>query len=99
MATLYISEFVTIGGTGNFPVAGAFQPSITTQTVAIGATALASSAFNALTTFVRLHTDGICSVAFGANPTATTSSARLAANQTEYFGVVPGQKVSVITNT
>ena len=33
------------------------------------------------------------------DPTATTSNKRLAANQTEYFGVPAGMKLSVIANT
>jgi len=48
---------------------------------------------------VRLHADSVCSVLFGTNPTATTANARMAAGQTEYFGVAPGMKVSVIANT
>lgn len=99
MAVLYISEYqvMPIDGRGIVP-AGA-EPAVATQTVAIGGSSTQSSAFNALTRFVRIHTDAICSIAFGANPTATTSTARMAANQTEFFGVVPGQKVAVITNT
>jgi hypothetical protein len=58
-----------------------------------------SAAFNAATKIVRLHTDAICSVAFGAAPVAAATNARLAAGATEYFGVSPGSKVAVITNT
>jgi hypothetical protein len=99
MATLYIAEYAALAGTGNYPVQSPFTPPIAEQTVAIGASSAQSAAFNKNTNFVRLHTDAICSVAFGANPTATTSNARLAANQTEFFGVVPGQLVATITNT
>ena len=105
MATLYITEFQALGqsgmptwGTTNGPTQAAQQPPIAEQTVAIGASTQ-SAAFNAATVLVRLHTDAICSVLFGTNPTATTASARLAAGQTEYFGVAPGMKVAVITNT
>ncbi|HWU70677.1 MAG TPA: hypothetical protein VN017_04915, partial [Pseudoxanthomonas sp.] len=71
------------------------------QTVAIGASSAVSSAFNASTAIVRLHTDAICSVEFGAAPTAAATNMRLAAGQTEYFAVVPGSgfKVAVITNS
>ncbi|MBP9714802.1 MAG: hypothetical protein KBD60_14140, partial [Sterolibacterium sp.] len=76
------------------------EPSITEQTpVVIGGGSLQSAAFNGATRVVRLHTDAICSVAFGANPTATANTKRMAANSTEYFGVEPGHKVAVITNT
>lgn len=98
MAVAYISEYtdtpVYIGQA--IPVGQ--EPTLADQTVAIGAEAK-SSAFNANTTFIRIHVDAICSIKFGAAPTATTSNKRLAANQTEYFGVRPGDKVSIISNT
>jgi hypothetical protein len=50
---------------------------------------------------VRIHTDAICSISFGTAPTATATNRRLAANQTEYFGVPLGgsYKVAVISNS
>lgn len=94
MAVAYITEY---GSTrqGDGMLQG---PALRTQTVAIGAEAK-SLAFLPDTKVVRLHVDAICSVAFGAAPTATTTSKRMAANQTEYFGVRPADKVSVISNT
>ena len=99
MATLYISEYSQAGitGPGMLPVAN--EPGATTQTVSIGGTTAQSSAFGTTTRFVRIHTDAICSIAFGSNPTATTAKLRLAANQTEYFAVRPSDKVAVISNT
>jgi hypothetical protein len=107
MATLYITEFKGAAqqfgertwGAGPGVVSFAAQPPLAEQTVAVGATSTQSNAFNASTCLVRISTDAICSVLFGANPTATASSARMAAGQTEYFGVSPGMKVAVITNT
>jgi len=110
MATLYITEYADMAqvpGVGNVSGFGWRQqipaePAIATQTVAISASSAQSAAFNSNTTFVRLHCDAICSVLFGANPTATASSPRMAANQTEYHGVggySSGLKVAVITNT
>jgi hypothetical protein len=99
MAVLYITEFNAIGGSGNFPVAGAYQPPVAEQTVAVSGSSTQSAAFNVNTLFVRLHTDAICSIEFGASPTASLTTARMAANQTEYFNVVPGQKVAVIANS
>lgn len=100
MATVYIEEFVDLptGANGQLaPIARA--PGVARQTVAVGGSSTQSSAFNAKTRYVRLHTDTICSVLFGANPTATTSSPRMAADQTEYFAVNPGDRVAVIANT
>lgn len=104
MATLYVTEFARQGR----DLAGYLnqngcpeQPPVAEQTVAIGASSAASAAFNANTSIVRLHADAICSVEFGAAPTAATTTMRMVAGQTEYFTVVPGSalKVAAITNT
>lgn len=96
-ATCYISEFSQISPVGPSGAQIAMAPSLTTQTVAVGAEAK-SAAFGNSTRFIRLHCDAIASFAFGTNPTATTSSARTPADATEYFGVNPGDKVSIILN-
>jgi hypothetical protein len=106
MATLYIREYAGIAMMTNVSSVGPAilaaqapsEPGIIDQTVPISGSATSSSAFNTNTNMVRIHTDAICSIVFGATPSATTSSARLAANQTEYFRVNAGQKVSVILN-
>jgi hypothetical protein len=51
-----------------------------------------------------VHTDSICSVLVDLvtnNPTATTADERLAANQTEYFGIPynSGMQLAVISNS
>lgn len=99
MATLYVTEFA--GPFVKFGVGGwiAQQPPVAEQTVVIGAGSLQSAAFNANTAMIRVHTDAICSIEVGTNPTATATTARMAANQTEYYGVGAGQKIAVITNT
>lgn len=101
MASLYVAEFVSVGGTSNFNVAGALVPPIVEQKLAISASAAQGSLFNSNTRFIRVETDAICSIAFGTNPTATASNMRLAANQIEYFSVPPTgtYTISVITNT
>ena len=106
MATLYVTEFKVLNiaprgwGSQQF-IPFAAQPPLAEQTVAIGGTSTASNAFNAGTSYVRLHTDAICSIEFGATPTATATTARMAAGQTEYYAVPVGAsfKVAVITNT
>ena len=107
MAFLYITEFAAFalpgapGGLGQV----AAQPPLAEQAIANTGGNTQSNAFNANTRFVRLHTDSICAIEFGTNPTAVaagaTGTARLAANQTEYFGVPKGQsfKVAVILST
>lgn len=110
MAILYVTEFAGLGdvleggnnkGDSSKIVAQApAEPPLAEQTVAIGAGSTASSPFNKRTFLIRVHTDSICSVAISqSSPTATTTSRRMAANQTEYFGVQPGWQIAVISNT
>lgn len=101
MAKLYITEYGQMARVANNrDVMTGQEPCVVDQTpVVIGAGSLQSAAFNANTKFVMIHTDAICSIAFGADPTATANKQRLAANETRFYGVIPGQKVAVITNT
>ena len=75
------------------------EPAIAIQQLTIAAGAAQSAAFDSATRFVRLHADANCRVLFGPNPTASATSARLLAGATEFFGVQPGTKVSVIQST
>lgn len=102
MASLYITEYARQGrDASGFQMVVADEPPVANQKVSIGGTSTQSSAFADGTKFVRVHTDAICSIEFGTNPTATTSTRRMAANTTEYFSVPLGQsyKVAVISNT
>ena len=90
MSSLYIAEFVDGAGA----LQAAQMPPISEQKVTISGTSAQSAAFGCKV--IRVHTDVACHVAFGANPTATTSNMRLQADTTEYFGVTPGNKVAVI---
>lgn len=111
MATLYITEYSGSGfvasnnGPFNVQIQAPYTPPVASQTLSVSASPSVSAAFQnsqgntgAITKVVRLHTDTICSVRFGAIPTAATTDARMVAGQTEYFAVQPGQKVSVILN-
>lgn len=102
MAKLYISEYshTPIVGTGQRAPIG-FEPNVTNQTpISISGTSAASAAFNAKTKFIRVHTDAICSIKISTAATAATANdARMAINTTEYFGVNPGDVLTVITNT
>ncbi len=69
------------------------------QQLAVGASAVQSAALGSTTNFVRLHADVNCRFAIGPNPAAAATSPRLAMGATEYFGVRPGDKVSVITSS
>lgn len=99
MAKFYITEFTKAASSGDIgglvPIAQV--PSITTQVITHTGSSVQSAGFDANTRFIRVHTDGICHIVVGDNPTATTSNMRMSADQTEYFGVRPGQKLAVIT--
>lgn len=98
MSVLYITEYTSIlSDRIQIPL----EPELKSQTVAISASHAESAAFTDTTRFVRIETDVICSIVFGANPVATTSNRRLAADSVEYYAVPQGQafKVSVISNT
>lgn len=102
MAKLFISEYASMAKAwaDPFPIAAPQEPCITDQPpISIAVGSAQSAAFAGNTRVVRVHTDAICSILFGADPTATANNKRLGANATEYFGVVPGQKLAVITNT
>jgi hypothetical protein len=74
-------------------------PPIAEQRLTISGVSAQTSAFNSRTRIVRVSTSEVCSIAFGASPTATTSTMRLAANATEYFAVNGGDRLAGITNT
>lgn len=74
----------------------ASTPALANQVVNVAASSTQSAVFSADTKLVRVHCEEVCFVLFGANPTATLTSMRLAANASEYFVVVPGQRVAVI---
>lgn len=97
MATLYISEFNEIGGSGDEFHQIAKVPAVVQQTpVTITTSSAQSAAFAGSTRFVRVVSDTACWVLFGANPTATTSSMYLPAGSIEYFSVTAAHKVAVI---
>ena len=98
MATLYINEYNSVlYDRAVIPS----EPAIATQTVAIGSSSAQSATFTQNTRFVLLSTDAICSVAFGSNPTATSSNIRLPADTLILMSVPQNQAymVAVITNT
>lgn len=102
MAKLFVTEFSDIAQTvrGSAPVASVVGY-VEQTPVVIGAGSLQSAAFATTTILVRISTDAICSIAWGANPTATTNTMRMSADKDEYFFVPPGlsYKVAVIANT
>ncbi len=99
MANVYVTEYAALARDGfNFHIAAGLEPAIAEQKVTF-TTTTQSNAFNEQTRFVMVHVDAICHVAFGDNPTATTGAHRLAANETRFYGVRPGQKIAFVTGS
>lgn len=98
MAKLYITEFTSAANHGDIGglVPMAQLPLVKTQVVTISGASAQSVEISQSTRFVRIHSDTICHVLAGDNPTATTDDMRLASDQTEYFGIRSGQKIAVI---
>jgi hypothetical protein len=86
-----------MGGTGGFgrvPVRPAFW--VEKESGTVGASSTQSSAFVGGSCMVSIQTDEDCHVLIGPNPTATTSDFKLAAGQTQDFGINVGDKVAWI---
>ena len=100
--TIYVNEFTSFGKDANGNVTPyPLQPATAFQTLAVTGVSAQTTAFAATTTVIQVHTDAICSIVFGTAPTATTSNARLPANETRYFSVPAGSalKIAAILNT
>jgi hypothetical protein len=99
MALLSIWEFSEIVARGGVLIGRA--PGVLQQApVAIGGASTQSAPFNKATAYIRLNCDVACCIAIGSNPIAIQPGVgRMAQNQTEYFGVNPGDLVAVIATT
>lgn len=96
----FISEYARLGSVNGAPTPPqiALLPSITEQVVDFTAGATQSAAFNAGTYFIRVWCDTQASILGGTNPTATINNLPIASAAPEYFGVIPGQVVSIIAH-
>ena len=100
MSNVTIREYADLAVTyAKYAQAGA-EPAIADQAVTTSGVSAQSAAFNANTRLVCIVTVTQVAVAFGSNPTALiTTSLRIPANSMVFFGVKPGQKVSLIDVT
>ena len=100
MASLYVTEYSLNGWVQTPPITAPPLQSIQADyEVAIGAGSTQSPAFQANTYVIQINCDAACSIAYGSNPTAVPTAHRLAANETRFYLVSPGNKLAVITNT
>lgn len=98
MATLNIVEYTKLASDGpGAQVMSGMEPNRTSQDVDISAVPNQSARFDDATRFVRVHTVDDVRIAFGLNPTAVAGQGlRMGAGSTEFFGVAPGHKLSVV---
>lgn len=93
MGKLHITEYgglvQTSGGVAPYPN----EPALANQAITY-TTTTPSAAFGANTRLVRLISDGLVFLKFGATPTADAGDSRLPADTIEYLGVKPGDKVA-----
>lgn len=100
MPFAYITEYRRQAKDGlSLVIPSGLEPSLAVQKLAIGAGSVQSATFQPDTTFVCVNVDAACSIQFGVNPTATAAMTRMPLDGTQFFGVVPGHKIAVITNT
>ena len=99
MSNLSITEFERqVHGPSGTVIPVGMQHGETIQNVSYTTVSTQSAAFGATTKFVRIVADVDTRILFGANPTALASaSVLMAAGSSEYFGVIPGDKVAAIT--
>jgi hypothetical protein len=95
---LYLREYARLATEQQgFEPQAAAEPGLVDQVIDFTSGATQSAAFSGQTRFVRMWCDVQCTFQFGANPTAVVNTnVPMAAAQPEYFGVVSGNKVSVI---
>ena len=74
-------------------------PAVAAYQVANAGASTQSAAFNAKTKIIEVHSDSICSILVGLNPTAVTTQGRMAAGETRYYRVNPGDKIAAVLNT
>lgn len=95
----FITEYVALARDGfSFHIAAGKEPAIAEQAVTFTASTR-SAALNAQTAFVMVHVTETCHLAFGPNPTAVTTAHRMAANETRFYGVVPGHKIAFVAGS
>jgi hypothetical protein len=97
MAKLFITEFKAMENANDIGGVPQIAKLPGVDQVVTFTTSTQSTAFAYNTRFVRVIADADCHIAYGTNPTATTSTMRLSAGVAEYFGVSTGDKIAAVT--
>ena len=89
---LFLTEYRDLArDIGSNFIAAGMEPSVAEQAMTLTGTTAQSAFFNAQTAFVMIHAQEAACVAWGTNPTATTSKQRLAAGETRFVGIPAGR--------
>lgn len=99
MAILYVAEFKDLASDGKgHKVSAPKWPALAQNTMDFTSSEQ-NLTLQGATNFARIHADAACHINIGTSgtPTATTSMAKLAADQTEFVGVPPGGVIRVIS--
>jgi len=96
MATAWITEYSQIGADKNGRIPLALEPADVDQALTY-TTTTQSAAFGVGTLIVRFISTTNCHIAFGADPTATTSKQYVPAGAEVWRRVIPGHKVAAVT--
>ena len=97
MAQLNISEHDPLNYFGSDSVPALKVPPRVKQQLTFSGSSVQSAAFGSGSYLIRVHTDTVCRLEFGDNPTAAATSAIvLSAGDREVFNVNPGDKLAVI---
>jgi hypothetical protein len=101
MATAYVTEYedaamVFLGNSGGTPVPTGKEPALVVQKITYTTTAGVSAAFNAKTRLIRVLISSTGRILVStAGTSAATTDTPVIASSAEYFGVVPGDKISI----
>lgn len=99
MAFIYVNEATELRVYQGGGVQAIELPSLTGYQVANAGASTQGPVFNAKTRVIEVHTDSICSILIGPNPTAVTTQGRMAAGETRYYRVQPGDRIAAVLNT
>jgi hypothetical protein len=100
MASICVTEYNQLWIDPNSGSAMVKEPPLFDQLpVIVSAVANSSAPFGLITKAIRVQTNADISFAIGTGVVATINNRRMAAKQTEYFAVSPGDVISVIANS
>jgi hypothetical protein len=98
---LFLTEYASLArDTFNYGMPAGLEPAVQEQSFTPDASSIQSSVFDDRTSFVMVHAQEACCLAWGADPIAVTYRQRIGAGETRYVGIPAGQgfKVAAIVS-